>query len=66
MRPQLATWPNMAVFTSGEFATVRAAASASHSSAAPATRTVMSPLSTISSTSVWSMVICMSVPWRIR
>ena len=41
-RPQLASWPKMAVLTSGELAMERATVSASFSFAAPITSTVTS------------------------
>ena len=53
MRPQLASWPQMAVLTSGEFATARAALSASASVAAPATCTVTRRVAPSPSAAIW-------------
>ena len=52
-RPQLASWPAMHVFTNGEFATVRAARSASSGVAAPLTFTVTSLLAPSPSAAIW-------------
>ena len=52
-RPQLASWPKTAVFTSGELAIERATRSASFSLAAPMTFTVTSLVAPSPSAAIW-------------